>query len=205
MGESSKGTESHGDAGSSDNIKTETETLQSRRTRRAIDEAFIGLLGQESFRQVTVTQIADRALVNRQTFYNYYRDKYELTTRLSDRMMALFDRLIDERMEAIRQGVPLTQSLRGLKDSGAMDALFARRQTILRLLRIQFDGTGLRGRLEERVDTAFTQMQDPALSPFVRGIYAAGFVTVVTRVLEDGRLPDDGDIALVARMARRIF
>lgn len=48
------------------------------RTRQLILKAFQELLADKSFESVTVQEIADRATVNRATFYAHFADKYVL-------------------------------------------------------------------------------------------------------------------------------
>lgn len=49
-----------------------------RRTRKLIVEAFFSLLAEKGFRAVSVQDIAERATVNRATFYLHFEDKYAL-------------------------------------------------------------------------------------------------------------------------------
>lgn len=52
--------------------------LRVRRTRMMIEKAFVELLQEHGFQSITVQDIADRAMVNRATFYDHFTDKYEL-------------------------------------------------------------------------------------------------------------------------------
>ena len=49
-----------------------------RRTRRALQEALDSLMTEKSFTAITVQDIAERAGVNRATFYAHFRDKHDL-------------------------------------------------------------------------------------------------------------------------------
>ena len=49
-----------------------------RRTRRLLQQAFLSLMMEGRFRDITVQQIADRATVNRATFYAHFEDKFDL-------------------------------------------------------------------------------------------------------------------------------
>ncbi|MFE6078769.1 TetR/AcrR family transcriptional regulator [Paenibacillus sp. NPDC057886] len=51
------------------------------KTRKAIMEAFVGLLEERDFEQMTINDIADRANVNRGTIYLHYTDKFDLLDR----------------------------------------------------------------------------------------------------------------------------
>jgi AcrR family transcriptional regulator len=54
------------------------EDLRVRRTRKLLKRALIELTIEKGFAAVTVQDIADRAMVNRATFYRHYLDKYDL-------------------------------------------------------------------------------------------------------------------------------
>src|SRR5215208_5419659 len=59
-------------------IKGQPEDLRVRRTRKLLKQALIELTIEKGFAAVTVQDIADRAMVNRATFYRHYLDKYDL-------------------------------------------------------------------------------------------------------------------------------
>jgi AcrR family transcriptional regulator len=48
------------------------------RTRQLILQAFIDLFQEKSFEEITVQDIADRATINRVTFYAHFQDKFAL-------------------------------------------------------------------------------------------------------------------------------
>jgi AcrR family transcriptional regulator len=48
------------------------------RTRKLIRDALISLLAQKNFESISVQDIAERATVNRATFYAHYTDKFAL-------------------------------------------------------------------------------------------------------------------------------
>lgn len=49
-----------------------------QKTRNAIIEAFVALMAEKNFDQLTINEIAARANVNRGTVYLHYVDKYDL-------------------------------------------------------------------------------------------------------------------------------
>lgn len=70
------------------------------RTQKLIRDALVSLLGEKSFESISVQDIADRATVNRATFYAHYTDKF-----------ALLDSLIREDVAArLAEGDPLQAS-----------------------------------------------------------------------------------------------
>ncbi len=63
-------------------IETQTEKKREdprvKRTRKLINQAFFDLMNEKGFQTITIQDIADRAEVNRATFYAHYEDKYDL-------------------------------------------------------------------------------------------------------------------------------
>lgn len=49
-----------------------------QKTKDAIIKAFVELMAEKNFEQITINEIADRADVNRGTVYLHYVDKYDL-------------------------------------------------------------------------------------------------------------------------------
>ena len=58
-------------------INTSTD-LRSRRTRKWLQQALLSLMKEKPFREIQITEIADRAEVSRPAFYLHYRSKEEL-------------------------------------------------------------------------------------------------------------------------------
>jgi AcrR family transcriptional regulator len=58
-----------------ESAKTDPRVL---RTRKLIDEAFLAVLNDKGFEELSVQDVADRAGINRATFYAHYGDKYDL-------------------------------------------------------------------------------------------------------------------------------
>lgn len=52
------------------------------RTRKMLQEAFASLLSEKSFQAISVQEIAERATLNRATFYAHFEDKYALMDRM---------------------------------------------------------------------------------------------------------------------------
>jgi AcrR family transcriptional regulator len=52
--------------------------LRIRRTKKMLQDAFMALMAEKSFQDITVQHITERAMVNRGTFYDHFNDKYAL-------------------------------------------------------------------------------------------------------------------------------
>lgn len=74
------------------------------RTRQLLFDAFHSMLTEKSFEEITVQDIAERATVNRATFYAHFADKYAL----GDTMMREgFTSMMEKRLAA---GIPTPQA-----------------------------------------------------------------------------------------------
>jgi AcrR family transcriptional regulator len=60
----------------------EHRDLRVKRTHALLRRTLIDLIAEKGFDAVTVGDIAERAMVNRSTFYRHYPDKYALVTRI---------------------------------------------------------------------------------------------------------------------------
>ena len=56
--------------------------LRIRRTHKFLQEAMIELITEKGFESITVGDIAERAMINRATFYRHYQDKYDLVAKI---------------------------------------------------------------------------------------------------------------------------
>ena len=62
------------------------------KTKRAIKEAFAKLLTQKDINDITISDIAAEAIINRKTFYNYYGGIYEVVGEIEDDIVRLIDK-----------------------------------------------------------------------------------------------------------------
>jgi len=60
--------------------QTPVQTVDPRivRTRRLLIDAFVELMGEKPFDEISISEITQRATVNRATFYSHFADKHEL-------------------------------------------------------------------------------------------------------------------------------
>lgn len=65
--------------------------LRVMKTKRAIHTAFAELLTEKNMDDITVTDIASHAMINRKTFYNNYRGVYELVDELENEVIRTFE------------------------------------------------------------------------------------------------------------------
>lgn len=58
------------------------QDIRARFTRKLLQDTLLALLAEKRFEVITVGEIAERAMVNRATFYRHYQDKYALGNSL---------------------------------------------------------------------------------------------------------------------------
>jgi AcrR family transcriptional regulator len=76
-------------------MKTPTEQgdLRVRRTHKLLWEALMAEMAKRPFEEITVTDLCERAMVHRTTFYKHHEDKYALLER---GMRQMYDALVAE-------------------------------------------------------------------------------------------------------------
>lgn len=72
-------------------IKTDRRVIK---TKRAIHKAMTQLMTEKDINDISVTEIADLADINRKTFYNYYTGVYQLVDEIEDEIVGNFAELI---------------------------------------------------------------------------------------------------------------
>jgi AcrR family transcriptional regulator len=70
------------------------EDLRVRRTKKALFDAFMKLLSEKPFDEITVNELCDVAGIRRATFYKHYSDKYDFLTAYTCLLRDRFDRII---------------------------------------------------------------------------------------------------------------
>ncbi len=67
------------------------EDLRVQRTRKLLQRALLEATTERGFAHVTVRDIAERAMVNRATFYRHYEDKYDLLAQYMEELSRQID------------------------------------------------------------------------------------------------------------------
>jgi len=96
--------------------------LRGRRTRAFIRDAFVELAQKRDFNRVSVQDIAQRAMINRATFYRYYPDKYYLAEEIFKGALRKMDTAIGPRI--FREQSELSLALADKQAEAAWTGLF---------------------------------------------------------------------------------
>jgi AcrR family transcriptional regulator len=71
------------------------ENRKSRYTKMAIRESLMELMKAKSILSVSVKDICDLADISRSTFYDHYKDQYDLLKQIEDETLAYFEDMLD--------------------------------------------------------------------------------------------------------------
>ena len=120
--------------------------LRILRTQKAIQTAFIELLEQQEFKEIDVQEIAEKALINRNTFYKHYAGKSGLVS-------ALINDLKQHYSEQMR--ISLEHSSVMVTMQTLAEFLFQKRRLILALWKINTRRHHLYADMENQLKSMF--------------------------------------------------
>ena len=86
------------------------------RTEKLIFDAFSKLLSEKDYEKITVQDIADKAMINRATFYAHYADKDELQRGIQKQMLEQMSEMIDAAQIAVGDTVRVKKGEKLLSD-----------------------------------------------------------------------------------------
>lgn len=158
--------------------------LRAARTKKLIALAFVSLMQEKSFEHLSVTDIAKHALINRQTFYNYYEDKFDLVNHLNVEMLDKFQKVMNERISINQQHL----NLASIYQSAKIKDIFQHRDLILALLSINDIPHSLKDGINQQVQHMVTTI-DPQANDFELTIYSNLFVTTLEHLLKNNEQP----------------
>jgi AcrR family transcriptional regulator len=88
-----------------------SEDLRVKRTRKMLRDALVELIDEKGFESITVTDLAERAMINRATFYRHYRDKEDLFERCIDETVEELARVAESVIYELRDRATLADAL----------------------------------------------------------------------------------------------
>ncbi|AUI66882.1 MULTISPECIES: TetR/AcrR family transcriptional regulator [Glaesserella] len=101
--------------------------LRILRTKHAIRTAFLELLETQEFKQISVQDIADKAMINRNTFYKHYSGKSALASEMIADFKAEYAAMLQKRLATPN----VTEAMQELAQG-----LFQKRRQLLALWKI---------------------------------------------------------------------
>ena len=187
-------------------MKTAQEDRRIKRTKKLLKEALTDLLLERDLKQITVTDLVDRADLNRGTFYLHYRDIYDLLNEMADTLLHDFDRLVKEYFSMKSEGSSYTIG------SKAFDYVYEN-QRICRALFLSPHGMHFIDEFKQIIIRRVLN-QDPfknnnknhepdqrLLYEYLSCFVAGGLVSILTAWLKDGKdLPKESVVSAIDRI-----
>lgn len=162
-----------------------------QKTKAGIRKAFISLLKEKTFADITVQNIADRAQISRSTFYDHYGDKYLLLETLYQEIIDRFRQMADvyfaERSHEEKQVLA--------RDT--LDYVIGDAELILALMNLEEQGWDLTSRIQKSMEPLCLEYLKKEkddfyhLGPeFVAGIYTYVMTYAMRWIAEHQRVED---------------
>ena len=167
--------------------------LRVEKTRRSIINGFLELRARKPLEKIRVRELCEKAQINKSTFYDHYRDVYDLAEQLED--------------EAIRSYLDIAHPGYVLADvAGFVRRLFASRLACERLLDILFSGNRS-GLLVEKLAAGLTEMvlekyPDQRENPVFRTVLTYRIYGGYYAFQENRKYGEEMVIELIGRMAQ---
>lgn len=91
----------------------EKEDRRVRRTKRILAQSLMCLMQEKQLKDISVRELADTADVNRGTFYQYYRDVFDMLEKIENEMFEKFEAILEAHLEEgmIQHTLPFLQDL----------------------------------------------------------------------------------------------
>ena len=99
--------------------------LRVLKTRKLIRDAFLKLIEEKGFEDITINDISDNAMINRSTFYLHYTDKYDLLDKTVDDVITKLMNLVEpeahvqgENLELVKFKQNIQEILKTVEEDG---------------------------------------------------------------------------------------
>jgi len=146
------------------------------RSTQALGAALVELMLEESFGDITVQRILDRAGVGRSTFYAHFRNKHDVLHSSYEQMFAWLEKALDQPSPAGVRIVPVAEFLLHIVDARRMvDALRSSGQ----LEEISDLGVGFLAQMIERRIRALPGTPPPVPAALVARMLAGALMEMI--------------------------
>lgn len=157
------------------------------RTRRLLQDALLELMGEQSFRKIYVSQIAERAGVARPTFYLHFRSSEDLLLSHLDEIFERYMNELEPFLSVQNQGSLATRLFEQLQHHSTLIELLVRTEDDISHLVME--------RLQQYIGALFrrlgldeeTGILPPHLAGFVRSTVTGATYSLILEWVKSGR------------------
>lgn len=164
------------------------------KTRKAIQDAFVDLVLEEGFDRITVSELARRAMINRQTFYKHYLDKFDLAEQMGHEIVGWYDQLGEQRVNLSNQDKNIIQIMDELRPTlTQLIQTNSREISAMRLVHLpNFD---LWEEITKRIEKIANQLMGGTATLFEQTIMTGIVSGLINYLISQSSIPDDEELA----------
>ncbi|MDR3277960.1 MAG: TetR/AcrR family transcriptional regulator [Oscillospiraceae bacterium] len=158
-------------------------------TRRAFVDAFCSLYAHNSIEKITIQEITKKAGYNRSTFYQYFRDAYDLLENLEDEIIRNIKDAIETNLEQIDFADLFIHSFTNLQEE-------TQRYAAVLLANPKSTNFALRAKtaMMPIILRHFNISESDEKAVYVLEFYLAGVISIASRWLREGRKIPAGEV-----------
>lgn len=175
-----------------------------QRTDNEIQSAFLTLVDQQGFRNVSVSAVTQTALINRQTFYQHYTDIYDLSEKMVAQMMLKFRELLKIRSQknSLKLGI---REMEELISPQATQLLLDERDKIKILRQLPLEDKSLDKQLIKIINQYLDNFFKEKISDLERELLTAVVFTGINYILSEKKFPNVQQIKRSFADMNRLF
>ena len=157
-----------------------TEDRRTRKTKAAIEKAFLELMTKKDISKITIRDITDKADTNRSTFYTHYEDIYDLLDSIENKVLEEMAVLPEFDMQTLIDGghIDITPALEYIKNNRAVFAALMHSSRNAKFLR------KITALFEKIIFGSFSEKLLPRRNEAYRKMLICFFVNGITSVVE---------------------
>lgn len=167
--------------------------LRNKRTEMLIENSFIQLVRQRGFNNVSIIDISNKALINRQTFYRHYQDKYQLAAKMIQDFVSVYDSVLKKRSNLNKQNKNFL-SITSILAPDIKNLLIKQREKILALRSIQLDSKDLSSEIKRVLGNYLVSMLEKKPDKFEMTLLTSLILGSFNYLIDEQELPDTSQI-----------
>lgn len=154
-----------------------------RRTRYLLRQSMAELMNEKEFKDITVKEIAERADLNRGTFYFHYNDTYDLKAQVEDELVTVFS-------DHLRTYHPTHQNHSIYDLAEAILSYMEENRFLVRTLFHDTSGDSLRDKMTHALEETIARVQQSCVQEtaqegaYIRRFLANGIIGAIAMWIE---------------------
>lgn len=178
--------------------------LRIQKTNKIISSAFVDLVIENGFDNVTVKDIATRAMINRKTFYAHYQDKFDLTDVISQDILLWLNETLQKRVTLLKQDIALSSAVDKL-EAELQELMASWRRPIKALMTIPEARTQLLAGIQHTFSEQFHAFLKRPASELETTVIGGTMLGLITYYLQADDLPSRDELKQLSASLTLIF